>query len=469
MREKMMNWLFLAIRIVSDVLLILASFLMAYLTRFGFTVSNLPPINAYIRTLSLVVLIWLLIFTLLGLYRFRKGLFIEIDEFFIVLFGTFIASFALSYMTFIYREFFYSRLFLSYAWGYSFIFISSAHYIVRRTEASLKSRGIGSRRTLIVGTGEMGRVIAERILGRPHLGYNLIGFLKGDSEKEELKDLKNKYPIFGEIQQIKKVSAEKKIESIFITVPYFSRDKLIEIASFCDEKRISLRAVPHLFEVLITSVGVDDLDGVPLVGLKESRFNAFNNLLKRLVDIVLSLFGLAVTSPVLMLFVIPGIRLSSKGPILYRQKRIGVDGKRFTLYKFRTMKQGAEKGIGPIRAKKNDPRVFPFGSFLRTSSLDEIPQLFNILIGDMSLVGPRPERPYFVSKLKNIIPKYMERHKVRPGLSGWAQINGRSVLTDQPAEKLKYDLYYIENWSILFDFKILFKTFFDVILRKNVF
>jgi exopolysaccharide biosynthesis polyprenyl glycosylphosphotransferase len=463
------NIIFLFVRITADIAILAVSFMLAYMMRFGLNVETLPPWTAYFKVLSVVIALYLIIFTLLKLYKFRKGIFIEIDEFFIIFSGTSVGAFLLSFLTILYRELFYSRLFLIYAWIVSLVLLTIAHLIIRRIEFHIKSRGIGSSRALIMGIGEIGRVIGERILERPYMGYKLVGFVKGNSEKNELKHLNYKTKIFGEKEVYKKVIRDKKINALFVAVPYFLKEQLLEIATYCDNNRIELKIVPDLFEVMATAVGVDDLDGIPMVGLKESRLNAVNKFAKRTIDVSLSLIGLAIAAPIIILFVLPGIRLTSKGPILYRQKRIGTDGKRFTLYKFRTMKDKAEKGIGAIKAIKGDARVYPFGSLLRASSLDELPQLYNVLKGDMSLVGPRPERPHFVSKYKIKIPKYMERHKAQPGITGWAQINGRSVLTDKPAEKLKYDLYYIENWSILLDLKIIFKTFFDVILRSNAF
>jgi exopolysaccharide biosynthesis polyprenyl glycosylphosphotransferase len=222
---------------------------------------------------------------------------------------------------------------------------------------------------------------------------------------------------------------------------------------------VEFRLVADLLGMVTSSVDMRSIDGVPLLGLKESPLNeSHSRFLKRLLDIMFSFAGIIALSPFLLLIAC-AVKLTSPGPVFYLQKRVGEDGRRFAIIKFRTMVDKAEKGVGRVWAKKDDPRRTSVGGFLRKFNLDELPQIFNVLKGEMSLVGPRPERPHFVGKFKEDIPRYMARHKIRSGMTGWAQVNGLRGNTSIE-ERTKYDLYYVENWSLAFDLKILFMSLF---------
>jgi Undecaprenyl-phosphate glucose phosphotransferase len=249
------------------------------------------------------------------------------------------------------------------------------------------------------------------------------------------------------------------IDEAILTEAEIPRADIMNIIMECEKRMVEFRLVADLLGMVTSQVDMRAIDGVPLLGLKESPLaERYNRFIKRTMDIVFSAAGLLVLSPFLLIIAIL-VKLSSPGPVFYLQKRIGEDDSRFAIIKFRTMVDNAEKGIGRVWASEGDPRRTKIGAFLRRSNLDELPQLFNVLKGEMSLVGPRPERPHFVGKFKEDIPRYMARHKIKSGVTGWAQVNGLRGNTSIE-ERTKYDIYYIENWSLAFDLKILFMSVF---------
>ncbi len=225
--------------------------------------------------------------------------------------------------------------------------------------------------------------------------------------------------------------------------------------------------VPDMLELMTSRIRIQEIEGIPFLKLKDIPMTTWNRILKRLFDIFITVAGLIIALPI-MIFVAIVIKLSSPGPIFYIQERVGLDGVSFPLIKFRSMRIDAETLSGPVRNKKDDNRATLIGKILRRTSLDELPQLFNVLLGQMSVVGPRPERPFFVEQFKNNIPKYLERHRVKTGMTGWAQVNG--LRGDVPIEeRTKFDIYYVENWSLVFDIKIILKTIRAVIFAKNAY
>jgi len=249
---------------------------------------------------------------------------------------------------------------------------------------------------------------------------------------------------------------QHEVDEVIIALPEASHDDLLDIISMCEVHHATVRIFPDLFQIIASELRISDLDGLPLLTVRDIALRGWNLTLKRGMDLVFSAIGLVMLSPLLMLIALI-VRLESKGPVFYCQERVGLDGKPFAMIKFRSMRIDAEAATGPVWAVEDDPRRTKSGKFLRESSLDEFPQLINVLLGDMSLVGPRPERPVFVDQFKRFVPRYMERHKEKAGITGWAQVNGLRGDTSI-VERTKYDLYYIENWSLLFDLKILLRT-----------
>jgi exopolysaccharide biosynthesis polyprenyl glycosylphosphotransferase len=301
----------------------------------------------------------------------------------------------------------------------------------------------------------------RNIRQNPRWGYEVIGFL---SRHEENQKEINGLPVLGDISRLEEVLEKKRPDEVVLAIAGLSHEKMVQLIAECEKYLALFKLVPDMFEIITSKVDIFDIDGIPLLGLKELPLEyAWNRFVKRVVDMVGSVIGLIISAP-LYIVIAPLIKFTSPGPVFYKQARCGEDGRGFTLYKFRTMYQDAEQKTGPVWAKVDDPRCTWVGKFLRGFYLDELPQLINVLKGDMSLVGPRPERPSFVEQFKDDIPRYMSRHLVKSGVTGWSQVNGLRGNTPL-RERIKYDMYYIENWSIWFDLKILFMTIFA---KKNL-
>ncbi len=310
--------------------------------------------------------------------------------------------------------------------------------------------------TLICGYNELGKLIAEKIKNLEHYGMNFCGYVDDTAIDSE---------IVGKIDELTKIIKEKRINEIFISLPLKESEKIKKIIEVSNDFLVDTRMVIDLLHEIPFSSKIEDFEGIPVLNVMEIPLKGWGAVAKRAMDIVLSLIGLILILPFFPLIALL-IKVTSKGEIFYVQERFGMDGKIFKLYKFRTMIKDAEKETGPIWASDNDPRVTSIGKFLRKFSIDEIPQLINVLKGDMSLVGPRPERPYFVESFREKIPRYMLRHKVKSGVTGWAQVHGLRGNTPLE-ERIKYDLYYIENWSILLDIKIIWMTIWKGFIDKR--
>ncbi|MBM3335497.1 undecaprenyl-phosphate glucose phosphotransferase, partial [Candidatus Sumerlaeota bacterium] len=349
----------------------------------------------------------------------------------------------------------YARIIAPMAFVLGIIFLSAGRLALRRVVRYLQEkRGIGSKRLLVYGAGEAAREVARCIREQAHPTYRLVGFVSGDPSLvgRQLDGAE----IVGHSSALLELLGPNRIDEVILAEPTLAPDDILGLMLDCEKQMVVCRTVPNLVQTSLTEVQSDLLEGLPLYGLKETRLQRLNAVLKRAFDFVVALLGLIVTAPFYPIIAL-AIRLDSPGPIFYKQKRTGLDDTRFTLYKFRSMVQDAEQQSGPVWATADDPRRTRVGRFLRRWNLDELPQLFNVLRGDMSLVGPRPERPYFVKQFKERLPRYMARHRVRTGLTGWAQVHGlrgQSSIT----ERLAYDLYYIESWSFWLDLKILAMT-----------
>jgi Undecaprenyl-phosphate glucose phosphotransferase len=325
--------------------------------------------------------------------------------------------------------------------------------------------GIGLKRVLIAGSGELGRLVADKILEHRELGYQIIGFVDDRAAGDHLGY--RGLPLLGTIDDAAEISQRETIDHLYIALPPEQHLRMIELIESTSREIVDVKVVPDLLQVIALRARLEDLDGIPVINVNDVPLQGFNSVVKRAIDIAISLaaltiFGIPLAAIALM------VRLTSIGPVFYRQERMGLDGKPFSIVKFRSMHDGAEKDTGPVWAQKNDPRVTALGRFLRRSNIDELPQLWNVLTGDMSIVGPRPERPHFVEQFRHRIPQYMLRHKVKAGLTGWAQVNGWRGNT--PLEKrIEYDLYYIENWSVRLDLKIMWLTIVKGFFHKHAY
>lgn len=329
----------------------------------------------------------------------------------------------------------------------------------------MRKRGLNQKQVILVGYSRATEEYIDRILMNPQWGYVIRGILDDNVPAGTVyKGIK----VIGRIANLMVILPASRLDEIAITLGLSEYYRLEEIVALCEKSGVHTKFIPDYNKIIPTKPYTEDILGLPVINIRYVPLsNTFNALVKRCMDIVGSIAAIIVSSPV-MLVLCALIKLTSPGPLIYKQERVGLHNKTFWMYKFRSMELQPESEEKKAWTVKNDPRVTGIGKFMRRTSLDELPQLFNILRGDMSLVGPRPERPFFVEKFREEIPRYMVKHQVRPGLTGWAQVNGYRGDTSI-RKRIDCDLYYIENWSIGFDIKILFLTFFKGFVNKNAY
>ncbi len=353
----------------------------------------------------------------------------------------------------------YPRQLVLYVWLFSLATVLGGRELHRQLTTRLHSAGYGRDRVLIVGSGADAQAIVAQIQSRPELGYQIVGAVNG-IEAQNVAGV----PVIGHPEDLPTLIDTLKIDEVIIALPDAPHTELTQLIAWCQRGRVSIKVYPDLFAYMAGGMSVDELGSLPLLSVRDMPMRGWKLTLKRGLDIFGSIIGLVLLSPVFLLTALL-IKLESPGPVWFCQERTGLDGRRFPMIKFRTMRLDAEKG-GPGWTVENDPRVTRFGRWMRKSNWDEFPNLINVLLGQMSLVGPRPEQSYFVDKFREQIPRYMERHREKAGMTGWAQVNGYRGDTSI-VERLKYDLYYIENWSLWFDIKIIIRTLVQTALRRN--
>lgn len=329
----------------------------------------------------------------------------------------------------------------------------------------IRRSGFNLKHILMVGYSRAAEEYIDRIKGNPQWGYEVCGILDDNvSVGVEYKGIK----VIGVCDDLEHILPANELDEIAITLGLSEYSKLEHIVAECEKSGVHTKFIPDYNNIIPTRPYTEDLMGLPVINIRHVPLtNTFNAMVKRIVDIGGSLFAIVLFSPVMLITAIL-IKLTSPGPLIYKQERVGLHNQTFKMYKFRSMEVQDPAKEKKGWTVKNDPRVTPIGKFIRRTSIDELPQLFNILKGDMSLVGPRPERPFFVEKFREEIPRYMVKHQVRPGLTGWAQINGYRGDTSI-RKRIEHDLYYIENWTLGFDFKIIFLTFFKGFINKNAY
>ena len=345
----------------------------------------------------------------------------------------------------------YSRWVIVLVWLMTITLVTAARLFLGTLQGFLRARGIGAWRILIVGAGDTGRLVADRILKSPNLGYQLVGFIEDRPNRTGRPDV----PLLGGLDDLEAVIVQRRVDEVIIAQLEATHDQLLDIIARCHSGKVSIKVFPDVFQIMASEVTIGHLDGLPLLTVRDVALQGWKRTLKRGVDVAFSLLLLIFLSPIL-LFIALLIKLDSRGPVFYTQERIGLDGRPFPVIKFRTMLHTADSDK-PGWTVANDPRRTRLGTLLRKTSLDELPQFMNVLIGDMSVVGPRPEQPAYVEMFRRQFPRYMERHREKAGITGWAQVNGLRGDTSI-AERTKYDLWYIENWSLWLDFKIMLKT-----------
>jgi len=455
-----------SLMLLADLLAISASWIAAYYLRFHWgpvpVYRGFPGIRPYLVLLALIVTIWGVAFKAFGLYRPRRisSRLAEVRD---IAQACSLAVLILVALTFFLKQFEFSRLVILYFWVFSILSVSFVRGSFREILRLMRRRGYNLRHVLIVGEGALARKVVIRIHARPELGLRIVGLLAGDPNKvgETVEGLR----ILGTYEQAGEIVKELSIDKIFIAIPLETYGRMEGILRCLEEEFVDIKVVPDLYQYVTLRGGVEEFDGLPLVNLQASPLYGWNLVAKRIVDIVLSSVALLITAPVQLLLAAI-VRLTSPGPILYRQERMGLDGRIFQMLKFRSMSNDAEGDTGAVWAARDDRRRTSIGALLRRTSLDELPQLFNVLRGEMSLVGPRPERPVFIEEFRKRIPKYMLRHKVKAGITGWAQVNGWRGDTSLE-KRIECDLYYIEHWSLPFDLKILWLSLWKGFIHKN--
>ena len=344
-------------------------------------------------------------------------------------------------------------------------FTSGFKIVLRKSLRSIRKQGYNIKHLLLVGYSRAAEEYIDRLMDNPQWGYAACGVLDDHVPAGTLyKGVK----VLGRLGNLEVILPENKLDEVAITLPLKDYDNLESIVGICEKFGVHTKFIPDYNSLIPSRPYTEDLQGLPVVNIRYVPLtNTGNKLVKRFVDIVGSLVGIVVTSPIMLVSAIL-VKVTSPGPVIFRQERVGLHNKSFYMYKFRSMELQPSREEKRAWTVKDDPRVTPVGRFLRRTSLDELPQLFNILRGDMSLVGPRPERPLFVEKFREEIPRYMVKHQVRPGLTGWAQVNGLRGDTSI-RKRIEYDIFYIENWTLGFDLKIIFMTFFTGFINKNAY
>lgn len=454
------------IYVVGDVAATCAAFFLAYYLRFYTNLIpvkyGIPAFQQYLNVVPLLIGIWPVIFYFHGLYQIRRAR-SYIDEFFSVTASVGIAV-AIAWGVLLYYRVYHQRgiaaedayeparvLFL-YFMILDIVGILLTRAGIRRVLEGLRKRGYNIKKVLIVGAGSLGETVANKIREHEELGYDVIGFLDDDPDKTVVSG----FPVVGKTSEVSLMVDQLRIDYLFLALPLRSHDRMMQILHTTRNEIVDIMVVPDILEYVAIRAGIEDLDGVPIINLSDLPLRGMYSFAKRFLDIVFGILGLAITalfSPIIFLLT----KYRSSGPIFFKQERMGLDGKSFLMYKFRTMDRNAEMDTGPVMSGPDDPRVSPGGRILRKLYIDEWPQFWNVLRGDMSLVGPRPERPFFVNYFKGQIPQYMLRHKVRSGITGWAQVNGWRGNTSIE-KRIEHDLYYIENWSLALDLKIIWLT-----------
>jgi exopolysaccharide biosynthesis polyprenyl glycosylphosphotransferase len=447
-----------------DIAALMAGFGLGYLTRQYFpllpvTTEITPRFAAYGSMLAVQVVTMLLIFFFARLYHQRRTV-SRIDLIYSVAASAAVGTVMTSGLITIFLKGTdiladYPRQMIVYVWFFTVICVVLGRELHRQISVRARVAGLARDRVIIVGSGEVAHLIVRQIQFNPDLGYQIVGMVNGN-DKIDVEGI----PVIGHPDNLPDLIDANHVDEVIIALPEASHGDLVQLISNCQRGRVSVKIYPDLFAYLAGGMSVDELGGMPLLSVRDVALHGWKLSLKRSLDVIGSTIGLILLSPFLLLTALL-IKLESPGPVFFSQERCGLDGLPFPMIKFRTMRNDAEKG-GPGWTVENDPRVTRFGKFMRKTNWDEIPNLINVLLGQMSLVGPRPEQTFFVQKFRTSIPRYMERHREKSGMTGWAQVNGLRGDTSLE-ERTKFDLWYVENWSLWLDIKIIIRTVFQML------
>ncbi|MCM2277721.1 MAG: undecaprenyl-phosphate glucose phosphotransferase [Oligoflexia bacterium] len=455
-----------AFRVV-DACVIGTVWLASYWLRFFLPVievtKGFPPFEKYAALTPLVMALWMTVFEAMKVYQSRRML-RRTHEAHLLLKAHGVAMLFFIATTYLFAEYKYSRAVMIYFGLLGAAALVFFRLSLRNILRAIRRQGYNLRHLLIVGEGAAVETLIHRLDKFPELGFRVLGVVTQEGSPHAEVAGKRVIGHFGDIHRL---IQETAADQLLIALPrnqYGALDRLLE--SLKDET-IDLQLIPDIHEYVTLGCEIEDFDGLPIVNLNDSPLDGWGGLAKRLTDIAVSSVALLLLSPVFLLLAAL-VKLTSRGPVFYGQERMGLDGRSFRMLKFRSMRIDAEAQSGAVWARPNDDRRTPIGTLLRSTSLDELPQFWNVLVGDMSLVGPRPERPVFVSRFRHEIPHYMLRHKVKAGITGWAQVNGWRGDTSLD-RRIECDLYYIRHWSYALDWKILFMTLWKGFINKNAY
>jgi Undecaprenyl-phosphate glucose phosphotransferase len=453
-----------SVKVATDVAVLALAFGLAFLTRFSglLPYEALPSWEDTLVSLAMVLVIFPITFNKSRLYltnRVRTN----IGEVFEVFKATVMAALILVALTYFTRER-YSRLTFAIFVAYAFIGVSVTRLVFRQVLAEVRRRGYNLKTILVIGGGDLGQRVIETVESHRELGFRVTGVLTRRAEKVGTRVAG--VPVLAQVADVEQVLDREPVDQVIIALPIEDQSLVKQLMEQLALRTVDVKVVPDLYQYITLCGGFEEFGGLPIINLQSAPLDGWNLVAKRVFDVIFSLVALLLAAPVMLLTAL-AVKLTSPGPVLYRQERMGLDGRTFHILKFRTMRIDAEQS-GATMASKHDPRRTPIGTLLRRLSIDELPQFFNVLVGDMSLVGPRPERPVFIEEFKRQIPRYHLRHMVKSGITGWAQVNGLRGQTSIQ-KRIEYDLYYIENWSLMMDLKILTRTALGGFLSKNAY
>ncbi len=453
--------------VILDAFLVAVAFVLAYQLRVMIDwpepLANTVPLTAYTGLLIVQVVSIVVALFFYRQYYIPRAV-SRVDQFYYVFAAVSIGTLvAVAISTFLFKNdkviLDYPRAMIIYAWLLTILLLvigRMAHQLLR---SALRNRGWGKDRVVVVGTGDMAQVVVQRILRSPYLGYELLGVVNG-VQAAEIAGV----PVLGTPEDLPTLIEQLGLDEVIIAMPEKGHRETVRVISYCERGRVSIKIFPDVFQFVTSQASIDELGGLPLLSVRDYALRGYLLIFKRLMDMLGAALGLVFLSP-LMLLIAVAIKFESPGPVFFVQERMGLDAKPFRMIKFRSMRRDAERH-GPGWTTDNDPRQTRLGTLIRKIEADELPNLINVLLGEMSLVGPRPEQAHYVEQFRQTVPRYMDRHQEKGGMTGWAQVNGLRGDTSI-AERTKYDLWYMENWSILLDVKIILRTFWQIVERKS--
>ena len=453
------------VMLAGDLLLVAGCWLLAYYIRFYVagppSSHGIPYVQPYLLMLVPILVVWGVSFRAFDLYRPRR-IGSRLSEIADIAKASSVGALVLvSVMTFLFREYDYSRVVIVYFWIFSIVAVSFSRYAFREVLRIAHRRGYNQRYALVVGGGDLAAGVIQRLRARTDTGIRILG-LVGD----EKQSAGGAQPLGG-FADLRTVLDAHPVDHVIVALPHEDYGRLGGLLEAIGDEPVTIHVVPDLGRFTSLRGGVEEFEGLPFVHLRESPLYGWNRVTKRIFDVVFSAALLLFLSPLLLLLA-AAVKLTSPGPVLYRQERMGLDGQRFRMLKLRTMRMDAERETGPVWAPPGDARRTSIGAFFRRFSLDELPQFVNVLRGEMSVVGPRPERPVFVERFRQTVPGYMLRHKVKSGVTGWAQVHGLRGNTSLET-RIEYDIQYIERWSFWLDLKIIAMTVSRVLFDRNAY